>query len=193
MTKNTSRLYFIWYNMKRRCSVPTNKDFHYYGAKGISVCREWIADYAAFRDWAHVNGYEDNLTLDRKDTGGNYEPDNCHWTTRLRQSRNRNDTFKVEYQGTMVSVRDLADEKGISFDTLRGRFRKGWSVERALDPHGVRRVHVRYQSHGKLLRRWILTMRADKKDIYLGCFFTEEEAKEAGEKALLERGENHPS
>jgi hypothetical protein len=71
--KNT-RLYKIWQQMKNRCLNPKGNRFKDYGARGITVCDEWKNDFKAFYDWAMSNGYSDDLTIDRIDNDGNYEP-----------------------------------------------------------------------------------------------------------------------
>lgn len=74
------RLYGIWSSMKQRCHNPNVKAFRWYGARGISVCSEWL-DYSVFREWAHANGYTDELTIDRLDPDQGYSPANCRWVT----------------------------------------------------------------------------------------------------------------
>jgi hypothetical protein len=75
--------------MRQRCNNPQNKDFGYYGGRGITICTEWLDDFANFQEWAMANGYRDDLTLDRINPDGNYGPENCRWATRAEQSRNR--------------------------------------------------------------------------------------------------------
>lgn len=82
-------LHGVWSAMRQRCSNPKNKDYKYYGARGISVCQEWQSGYLAFRSWALSNGYQTGLTIDRINTYGNYEPDNCRWITIQEQQKNR--------------------------------------------------------------------------------------------------------
>jgi hypothetical protein len=82
-----TRLYRTWSSMAKRCANPNDKVFKNYGGRGISVCVEWRDDFAAFRAWAEMSGYEDHLTIDRIDVNGNYEPANCRWVTKSVQSQ----------------------------------------------------------------------------------------------------------
>ncbi|MBQ0017359.1 MAG: AP2 domain-containing protein [Clostridiales bacterium] len=91
--QNTERLYNVWLEMRQRCNNPNNKNFKYYGGKGVSVCDEWN-DYFAFKHWAENNGYDKNAkrgdcTIDRINPNGNYEPSNCRWVDMATQNRNK--------------------------------------------------------------------------------------------------------
>ena len=83
------RLYRQWYAMRRRCYDPKFICYPYYGAKGIKVCDEWRTCYETFQTWALAHGWKKNLTLDRIDCKGNYEPANCRWLTLAEQQCNR--------------------------------------------------------------------------------------------------------
>lgn len=87
MTK--TRIFGIWKGMRQRCNYKKAKDFHNYGGRGIKVCSEWENSFIAFKDWAIQNGYADNLTIDRINVNGNYEPANCRWITMAEQQKNR--------------------------------------------------------------------------------------------------------
>lgn len=83
-----TRLYRIWKGIKSRCNILSSTDYKWYGAKGVSVCGEW-SEFEPFKEWALKNGYSDNLTIDRIDPFGNYEPSNCRWATTAQQNMNQ--------------------------------------------------------------------------------------------------------
>ena len=85
-----TRLYRILKNMKSRCSNPKATRYEHYGGKGVKICKEWLKDFREFRKWAESSGYADNLTIDRIDSDGDYEPSNCRWLTLSENSRRSN-------------------------------------------------------------------------------------------------------
>lgn len=135
-----SRIYSIWKMMRSRCNNPNAANYKFYGGRGISVCDEWDGrgKFINFYDWAMANGYEEDLTIDRIDHEGNYEPSNCRWITNVEQQKNKrerkvkDETIKLEYNGEILTLAKWSQRTGISHYTLRQRLKKGWSVEKAL-------------------------------------------------------------
>lgn len=106
-----TRIHHIWNHMKQRCENPTNRAYRLYGGRGISVCDEWH-EYTSFRDWAMDNGYQDNLTLDRIDVNGNYEPSNCRWITLREQQQNKRNNVRLTFMGETRTICDWAEVLG---------------------------------------------------------------------------------
>lgn len=70
-----------------RCYDIKSNSYQYYGQKNIQVCDEWRQSKTLFFIWALNNGYQDNLTIDRIDSKGNYEPSNCRWISKSENSK----------------------------------------------------------------------------------------------------------
>lgn len=120
-----TKLYRVWCSMKERCNNPHHKAFSRYGGRGIKVCEEWQTSYDAFQKWAMANGYEEGLTIDRKNNSGNYEPNNCHWATYSEQNRNYGRNHLITYQGQTKCLSDWADYFGINRATILYRINRG--------------------------------------------------------------------
>lgn len=87
--------YEIWCSMIKRCENPNHHAYARYGGRGIAVCPQWRADFAAFlRDVGHRPSPE--LSLDRIDNDGDYEPGNVRWATAQQQAANRRKPTKQE-------------------------------------------------------------------------------------------------
>lgn len=123
-----TRLYHIWRGMWKRCTSPANDNYKWYGGKGVSVCQEW-STYTAFRQWAHLNGYRDNLEIDRIDYAGNYEPSNCRWVTHLTQVNNMSSNRWITYHNRKITVAQFARLTGISYNRVQRRLNKGLQPE----------------------------------------------------------------
>lgn len=120
-----TRLYNIWKDMRRRCNNPNRKDFHNYGGKGTIVCDEWQESYVIFRDWAKNNGYEEDLSIDRIDSNGNYEPTNCRWITMAEQAKNTKQNIFIEINGETKILSDWCKQLGFNARTVMWRYETG--------------------------------------------------------------------
>jgi hypothetical protein len=127
-----SRLYRILRGMKTRTNNPNVKDYPRYGGRGIKVCDEWKNDFAAFRDWAMANGYDDRLSIDRIDNDGNYEPSNCRWVDSKAQNNNRRDNCFLTVNGVTHTATEWSRILGIHIRTIRDRLKRSWAPERVL-------------------------------------------------------------
>ena len=113
--------------MMERCTNPNCVGYERYGARGITVCQEWIDSPQAFVDWALANGFSPELQIDRIDNDKGYSPDNCRWVTARENIRNRSNSVitptiagqaKFLYQIEEVTIKDIADYFGINKNTM---------------------------------------------------------------------------
>lgn len=126
------KLYYVWQNMIQRCSNPNNKKYRLYGAAGIKVCDEWL-NFKGFRQ-DMANSYKPGLSLDRIDSNGNYNLNNCRWTTALVQALNRpnakgytynskNGKFiaqiGINYKNVFLGYYDTAEEARAVYEAKR--------------------------------------------------------------------------
>ena len=129
--KSSARIYRIWTNMKTRCGNANVGSFRLYGAEGKTVCEEW-QQFAPFYEWSMANGYADNLTIERKDNGKGYSPENCVWATMKDQQNNRRNNHLVTHNGETKTISQWAEITGMRQATIWARLKNGWDVEKAL-------------------------------------------------------------
>ena len=127
-----TRLYKTWANMRQRCSNPNTNSYQNYGGRGIAVCDEW-KDFANFYAWATPNGYSGDLSIERVNNDGNYEPSNCKWITLKAQARNRRNNHLITHNGTTKNLEEWAELTGISASTIRHRLKRGWPINKTLE------------------------------------------------------------
>lgn len=131
----STRLYAIWRGMRGRCysAKRGTPSWRWYASKGIKVCKEWD-DYGSFERWSLSHGYADDLTLDRIDSNGDYEPCNCRWVTWKEQENNRSNNRLVTYKGKTQTISMWANEIGMRPSTLHRRISQlGWPIEKAIE------------------------------------------------------------
>lgn len=118
--------------MKQRCLNPSRNDYINYGAKGISICDEWL-EFSLFAEWAYDCGYHDTLTLDRIDPYGNYEPANCRWVNLKTQENNRRNNVRLTFHGETHTRQEWSEITGVKYTTIRNRIDNlKWPIEKAL-------------------------------------------------------------
>lgn len=115
------RLYQIWQNMKERCYNKNRKSYKDYGERGIVICDSWL-DFSNFKEWSFNNGYKDDLTIDRINVNGIYEPSNCRWADRITQNNNTTKNVFFEINGVTRTLAQHARYYGINYYTLHFRY-----------------------------------------------------------------------
>ena len=129
---SNTRLYNIYKGMKYRCYDKTSRNYPVYGGRGIYICEEWLSDIRVFVRWALENGYSDSLTIDRKDTNGNYTPGNCRFVDYVIQANNKNSNHIITWKGEIHTATEWARILGAIPEAIHNRLSRGWSVERTM-------------------------------------------------------------
>lgn len=147
---SNTKIYKTLVSMKARCFNPKNPEYKNYGARGIKICDEWLnkSGFENFYKWSIENGYRDELSIDRINNDGNYEPLNCRWTNDIMQNNNTRRNRYVTINNETHSLSEWARIKEINISTIRCRLDKGWSEkESILTPimkHGHTRDNPKY-------------------------------------------------
>lgn len=128
-----TRIDNIYYHMVGRCYNPKDISYRRYGAKGITVCDEWMKDKESFFKWAFDNGYKDDLTIERVDSNKGYCPENCRWATYLEQSNNISTNVRLEVDGVSHTITEWSRISGIKPGTIWARLNNyGWPEKEAI-------------------------------------------------------------
>lgn len=123
--------YRAWVHMRERCLNPNTKHYERYGARGITVCAQWLDFESFLRD---MGTKPVSAWLERRNNNGNYEPNNCYWATPKQQSRNKSTNIRIVHEGRVQVVADWAKEKGLAASTIcRRLFHLGWTVKQTLE------------------------------------------------------------
>ncbi len=97
-----SRVFNSYNAMKQRCYYDKHKDYHNYGGRGIKICERWLNSFENFlADMGHP---PPKTTLDRKNSNGNYEPDNCRWADHKTQAFNQRNTKHILFNNELMSL-----------------------------------------------------------------------------------------
>ena len=130
---SNSRLYAIYKHMRNRCYNKNDNRYYCYGAKGITICDEWLNSFETFMEWSMNNGYTDGLSIDRIDCSKMYCPDNCRWVDINVQANNKSTNRVYEYNDEKHTIAEWARIYNMNYKKLWKRLVAfGWDVERAL-------------------------------------------------------------
>lgn len=120
--KSKTSTYKIWTDMKKRCLNKRHWAYSSYGGRGITVATEWNK----FENFlADMGGRPKGLTLDRIDNNAGYSKQNCRWTTRKEQGRNKRNNKFYAINGLSKTIPEWAEVLKINPWTLYERAKKG--------------------------------------------------------------------
>lgn len=127
-------LYHTWESIKARCYNKNHKEYKNYGSRGIVICHEWKNNFKSFYDWAILNGWQKGLTIDRINNDGNYEPDNCRFTTQKIQANNRRSNKLLTIFNETKTMKQWSEDFRckVKYNTIFKRLSLGYTPEQAI-------------------------------------------------------------
>lgn len=127
-------LFKTWMRMKARCYSPSHNSYKNYGGRGIEICPKWKDDFQSFVYWAVAAGYKPELSIERINVNGNYEPANCRWATLKEQKNNTRRTHRIQAFGETKTITEWSkdDRCKANLNTLYYRMKTGWDAESAI-------------------------------------------------------------
>ena len=111
--------------IKTRCYNKNIPQFKNSGGRGIKVCAEWMAFKNFYKD---MGDPKDNMTLDRIDVNGNYEPSNCRWITMKEQMQNKTNNRKING----ICITQISKNLGGANSLVARRIKRGWPINKAI-------------------------------------------------------------
>lgn len=144
-------LYTVYRGIVQRCTYEKDSHYKFYGAKGITICKEWTDDFKSFYEWALSSGWKKGLTIDRIDNTKGYKPSNCRWVTLAEQSMHKTNNRYITYNGKTQTVTEWSREVGKCHKTITYRLDHGYSVKDAL--FGGRYENIRKKNMDRKLQR----------------------------------------
>lgn len=92
--------YKAWIHIRSRCLYKKDKKYYLYGGRGIKVCERWMKFENFYKDMGDKPSPDHSI--DRIDSNGNYEPENCRWATAKEQSRNTRRNIYLDVEGELT-------------------------------------------------------------------------------------------
>jgi len=136
-----TRLYAIWGSIVQRCTNNNDPNYRNYGGRGITICKEWRENFESFYDWSLLHGYKSDLSIDRINNNGDYQPDNCRWANQIIQNNNTRRNRRFLYDGKSYTIAELDRLLSGGTGFLSQRLYKGWTLEEAISiPKGGTRI-----------------------------------------------------
>lgn len=164
-----TRIFNVYRDMINRCYDHNDVSYIHYGARGITVCNEWLGDKGVkeFCEWSYKNGYDENAprgecTLDRIDPNGDYRPENCRWVSMSVQANNKTNNNYYTIDGVTKTLSEWCREYGnLCVQSVYNRLKRGMDIKTALTKPMKKKVSE--MTEEELAERKIKALERDRK------------------------------
>lgn len=113
--------YSVWNRIINRCTNPNSPDWENYGGRGIKVSDDWRHNFELFfLDMGKRPSK--NHSIDRINNDGNYEKENCRWSTPKEQARNTRRNTIVNLNDKKMSLAEAAEILNLNYNCAKWRF-----------------------------------------------------------------------
>lgn len=139
--------YNSWRAMIERCTNQNHSQYRDYGERGITVCDRWRFSFLSFLE--DMGPRPPGTFIERKENSRGYCPDNCRWTTRVEQGRNKRNNRLLTCRGETKTLAEWVELTGLGSSVILTRInRQKWSVEKAITtPSGASHASHRFVSY----------------------------------------------
>lgn len=136
MADTNIREYRQWRDMRQRCNSPGHNLYPYYGGRGIRIDARWN-DFGQFLK--DMGPCPEDMTLDRIDNDGNYDPRNCRWAPWSVQARNKRNNVWMVARGKRLIRADWSRLLCIDQRSISRRQEQGWDDEKIVEHYLAQR------------------------------------------------------
>ena len=123
--------FIAWRSMKNRCTNKQCKSFKNYGGRGIKVCDRWIESFQNFYDDMGQRPSKKH-SIDRIDNDGDYTPENCRWTTDIKQNNNLRRNVYIECDGETKTIAEWSKFLNVPYFKIHYRLHNGFDMEQVI-------------------------------------------------------------
>lgn len=170
--KHGTKVYNTYNSMIRRCTDIKEKSYPRYGGRGITVCKRWLDSFNNFYEDMGEPPTEKH-SIDRINNNGNYEKENCKWSTHIEQCNNRRTNHVIEFNGNKINIKKLSEITKIPYSRLLSRIKSGLNIELSVNkpyrktssPH-----KITFNGEVKSLKEWSNTLNIKHSVLYERIF-----------------------
>jgi len=169
-----TRIYRIWQGMKKRCLNKNEQSYIKYGAKGITVSKEWETFVNFLEDMKDT--YFEKSQIDRIDNNKGYFKKNCRWVTIEQQANNKRNVKLYDFNGNKMSISQISRITGINRVTIRDRIEKGWEQKKAFSKPITQPQEDKNIYWVKSRKQYQVSFKRKSKTVFVGRFNSKKEA-----------------